>query len=397
MRKLILKFLLIALIFKASYTSAQWSQVSSGMGQTDNVLSMYSSSTVTLAGLNWQRGIFYSTNEGQSWSASSVTTPKVNRLTEHGTNYYACTSDGFFKSANGSSWYMISLNGIDYYDVVFINNYMFIGSYFNGVYYSTNEGSSWIQTSLNNKSVISLAILNNVIIAGTVEQGIYYTSDMGVTWNNTDIYNKTVNRIITDGTWLYAGTSDGVYKSSNYGANWIQAGLQGKNANDLLIYENYIYAGTDYYGVYCANRQQLIWNTINDGLPTENLFVKSLAVSNNYFFAGTDRFSVYRRPKSQINVENISKEMPSKFSLKQNYPNPFNPITNIEYDVKKSGLVTIKVFDCIGKELETLVKENQLPGTYRAIFDGSKYSSGIYFYRIHAGEFSVTKKMVLNK
>ena len=89
-------------------------------------------------------------------------------------------------------------------------------------------------------------------------------------------------------------------------------------------------------------------------------------------------------------------EVPKEFMLYQNYPNPFNPVTKIKYDVPKEGFVTIKIFDLIGREIYS-ANEYRLPGTYTMLFDGSKYASGVYFYRIEAGDFVSVKKMVLLK
>jgi hypothetical protein len=86
-----------------------------------------------------------------------------------------------------------------------------------------------------------------------------------------------------------------------------------------------------------------------------------------------------------------------KFALYDNYPNPFNPSTTITYDVAKESPVEIKVYDILGSEVATLVHEKQQAGTYRIEFDGSKFSSGVYFMRMTAGDFIGTHKMVLMK
>ncbi len=85
------------------------------------------------------------------------------------------------------------------------------------------------------------------------------------------------------------------------------------------------------------------------------------------------------------------------FSLSQNYPNPFNPSTTIAFSIPVEGLVTVKVFTLLGEEVTTLVQEHLMSGAYSTSFDGSKLSSGMYFYTITAGEFSQTKKMLLLK
>jgi hypothetical protein len=98
-----------------------------------------------------------------------------------------------------------------------------------------------------------------------------------------------------------------------------------------------------------------------------------------------------------ISVKNISQEVPKGFHLMQNYPNPFNPNTKFEFQIVKSGVVNVTVFDILGKEVETLVNEQLQPGTYKVDFDGSKLSSGVYFYKLETGDFAATKKMLLVK
>ncbi len=90
-------------------------------------------------------------------------------------------------------------------------------------------------------------------------------------------------------------------------------------------------------------------------------------------------------------------EIPNYYSLAQNYPNPFNPTTSIKYSVPKAVNVSLKIFDVLGKEVATLVNETKQPGFYTADFNASNLASGIYFYRIDAGEFSSVKKMMLVK
>jgi len=85
------------------------------------------------------------------------------------------------------------------------------------------------------------------------------------------------------------------------------------------------------------------------------------------------------------------------FDLLQNYPNPFNPSTNIEYTIPERSHVTLKIYDILGKEVTTLVDKMQDPGTYVSIWNAKNFSSGIYFYRLIAGNNVQTKRMVLNK
>ncbi|MBN1302099.1 MAG: T9SS type A sorting domain-containing protein, partial [Melioribacteraceae bacterium] len=89
--------------------------------------------------------------------------------------------------------------------------------------------------------------------------------------------------------------------------------------------------------------------------------------------------------------------IPGDFILHQNYPNPFNPVTNIIYSVAEISAVDIKIYDILGRQVVTLVNEIKLPGEYSVEFDGSKLSSGIYYYKLNAGSFTAVKKMMLIK
>jgi hypothetical protein len=87
----------------------------------------------------------------------------------------------------------------------------------------------------------------------------------------------------------------------------------------------------------------------------------------------------------------------SKFELFNNYPNPFNPSTSIKYSIGGKSLVTLKIYDILGREIETIVNKEQTAGSYQVKFDASNLSSGIYLYQLKAGSFVNTKKMVLLK
>ncbi|MBE2217818.1 MAG: T9SS type A sorting domain-containing protein [Ignavibacteria bacterium] len=88
---------------------------------------------------------------------------------------------------------------------------------------------------------------------------------------------------------------------------------------------------------------------------------------------------------------------PKSYELSQNYPNPFNPSTTIEFSVPKDAAVTLKIYDVLGKEVATLVNEQKPTGTYIVNWNASNFSSGLYFYKLTAGDFNQTKKMFLVK
>ncbi len=89
--------------------------------------------------------------------------------------------------------------------------------------------------------------------------------------------------------------------------------------------------------------------------------------------------------------------MPTEFLLSQNYPNPFNPSTKIRYSIPQSSNVIIKVFDILGNEIETLVNEEKPVGTYEITWYAENLPSGIYLYKLQAGNYLETRKMILMK
>ena len=117
-------------------------------------------------------------------------------------------------------------------------------------------------------------------------------------------------------------------------------------------------------------------------LTTANRYWNSLSVLLNQGGSGVDE---------------VTELHPLAFSLRQNYPNPFNPATTIRYEVRRSGYVTLKIFNILGQEVETVVSAKQAAGEYTAEWDAANFTSGVYFYRLQVGEFSETKKLVLLK
>jgi endoglucanase len=109
-----------------------------------------------------------------------------------------------------------------------------------------------------------------------------------------------------------------------------------------------------------------------------------------------DEIKIY--DPSVTNVEEI--DLPNSYTLLQNYPNPFNPATTIEYSINSSlveNSVSLKIYDILGNEIETLVNEKQVPGNYSVVWDASNYSSGLYFYILKTDKIQVNKKMILLK
>lgn len=124
-----------------------------------------------------------------------------------------------------------------------------------------------------------------------------------------------------------------------------------------------------------------------------------------------DEFRFYKRALGQAeitatwnqnlgvitSVTPITTQIPKEYKLSQNYPNPFNPVTKINYSLPKSGFVTMKVYDMLGREVVNLISENKTAGNYSVDFNASNLTSGVYFYRLESNGFVDTKKMMLVK
>jgi hypothetical protein len=133
---------------------------------------------------------------------------------------------------------------------------------------------------------------------------------------------------------------------------------------------------------------------IKEGRSSARLLIdgKDVALEND----GTKRIAL---PTTRVELKLPSQEngLPKAFGLSQNYPNPFNPATEIHYQVAEPRFVSLRIYNIMGQEISALVQEERQPGRYSATWDGSAYPSGVYYYRMTAGEFSDTRKLLLMK
>jgi hypothetical protein len=141
------------------------------------------------------------------------------------------------------------------------------------------------------------------------------------------------------------------------------------------------------------------WKFLGGELPANSPgYVYSFAFSDSFAFAAGGG-GVWRRPMSEIttSLQMSSNQVPHALNLSQNYPNPFNPSTTIRYGLPNRSYVTLTVFNTLGQSVSTLVNGEQDAGYHEVQFDGKDLSSGIYFYRLQAGEFVSTKRMLIMK
>jgi hypothetical protein len=122
------------------------------------------------------------------------------------------------------------------------------------------------------------------------------------------------------------------------------------------------------------------------------------ATSNGFIPNGPSQWKKFAFSiASLVSVQNENELTPTVFALNQNYPNPFNPVTNISYMIPKNSKVSLKVYDIKGQLVSTLFEGNQNTGIYITQFDGSQLASGVYFYKLEAGDYKEVRKMTLIK
>lgn len=223
---------------------------------------------------------------------------------------------------------------------------------------STNGGANWLASPVrvndvttNNQYWPVIQCDNNGILyamyydtragATTVNTYVAYSTDAGTTWSN---------QLMSDSSFTatpVGGTSGDV----RYG---------------------------DYIQIDAYNGKVIpVWTDDRKGTPNQEIYTANLS--------------------GLLPVNPLSTEVPRNFALYQNYPNPFNPVTRINFDIPVSSFVSLKLFDILGREVKILVAQNLNAGKFYTEVDGSALSGGVYFYKLEAGNFTESKKLVLIK
>jgi hypothetical protein len=283
------------------------------------------------------------------------------------------------------------------------------------VFKTTNWAASWfsLPSSGISGTIRELAIsrTNPNLIYATVGSSIFKSTDEGSTFTNvsaglptrtiTSVYVHPDSQNVAIVTFSGFGAGK-IYKTTNGASSWINisGNLPDSPVNDGLIYHpgistSVLFVAMD-IGVFITTNYGTSWTELADGLPNTVAMHLDYHQSSNKLRIGTHGRSVWEmvNPVRVINYQNNS---PEAYRLSQNYPNPFNPLTIINYELPRSGFVSLKVFDILGREVKSIVNEVQSAGTYTVQLDASSLSSGIYFYTLRSGGFAETKKMIVAK
>ncbi|MGD1044307.1 MAG: phospholipase D-like domain-containing protein [Bacteroidota bacterium] len=140
------------------------------------------------------------------------------------------------------------------------------------------------------------------------------------------------------------------------------------------------------------------WTSSAENVNNENaLIINSPRLANLYLQEFSNRYTAAGGSDVLLGVKEVQKNIPQFYDLSQNYPNPFNPTTNIQFQIPISGLVSIKVFDILGREVAILMNEVKSVGIYQITWNASTLPSGVYFYRVQTGTSTSVKKAMLLK
>ncbi len=409
----------------SSSPSDTWTQIVNGMTNT-HVVAIDEAPNGDLFAATLLAGVFRSTNAGLTWFSASNGIPPSDRLSSLAVSP---TTGTVFAGGVGSQGYR-----------------------------STNQGATWTSVPLGNVSTVACNSRGDVFASsgGTVLRST--NNGVSWTFSSLSLVS-TIPDIAFDGDTVYAatgvgsgfGTSRGVYRSTNNGNTWAQenSGLTDLNIVSVAAAESLsasmqqanpfacfrvacaAYNGTTHYYNPTAISGSVSWSP---GPQVAGHIAAIAQALDGFIIVETNRLAI-ARPQNCGDAQDLSqmsqelrrikvmregyihllatfgygilrgiigpvvvdeeRKSPMAFSLAQNYPNPFNPSTEIGFRVSGLGIVSLKVFDVLGREVAVLVNEVKEPGEYSVTLEASHMSSGVYFYRLRAGDFVETKKLVL--
>jgi photosystem II stability/assembly factor-like uncharacterized protein len=430
-------FLLITVSFTYSQSQSGWFvQTSRTSNQDFNSIFFPNMNTGYAVG----RGIFFkTTNSGDNWiSYSGWVNIYLSSVffTNESTGYVTASeypdTHRILKTTDGGfSWVIkATYSENEWYSCLYFLNPSTGIAAGNKLRRTTDAGNSWIEQTL--PIYINIGCVNFIdnytgfACGGDMNylvSRIIKTTNGGIIWINLSnapnfMFPYTAIRFI-NGLTGFATYGGLIVKTTNGGLNWsfynqnmsfnIQSiWFTNENTGFICGYNFESYLGNIYKTTNCGSNWNLQYDSIY--IDMNSLFFIN---ENTGFGAGMGATIIKTTTGGEpIGIEPVSSNIPVRCNLYQNYPNPFNPSTRIKFDIKPAAgfqgdnnriMVVLKVFDVLGREISILVNQQLKPGSYEVIFDTRKgffsldNSSGIYFYRLQAGDYVITKKMVMLK
>ena len=377
-----------------------------------------------LVAATYGNGVFVSTNDGNTWATAS------NGLTNRYVISLAVNVGGstpsIFAGTNGGGIYRSTNNGANWTTVnqgltdtviealevsgcnVFASSFD-LRTVYGNVFLSTDNGGHWsrMNTAGITWGLQDLAVCDSFLIGACGERGILRSSDQGRTWvAPINGFPPEAYSFAVSGSVLYAASYVEICRSTDYGESWTScpfdttidlaaprsvAAISGTSGGE------YLFAGSAYGTLAVSGNCGTSWTQKANFRDLGGTWVKAIKRNGDNLFCATYGAGVYRRPLAEIltRIEDHTTILPAQFTLEQNYPNPFNPETTIRYTIPRESTVRLIVYNVIGQAVNTVIDEKQPPGQKEVHVNAARLASGVYFYRLQAGSFSVTRKMVV--
>ncbi len=423
--------LVLQLMFHGTAFTQQWQYLGLGTESIETIAVDWSNSNVIYAGA-FMGGLFKSTNGGITWdtllsdvnarnivfdpqdpkviyATLGISVPSVVKSIDGGTNWIKADSGIQVGFGVGASALAVDP---DHPDTLYVGTSGGGGAAGN-LYRSTDGGRSWsvpgdITTLWS--GVTALAIRpdsTNVVYAADGNSDLLKSTDYGTSWSlvlqgsfglceTIQFDTKNPSTFYLGTSWAAPDHTVGIFKTTDGGLTWEYptAGLP----DTLNVYSIQIYSDSATEQLFLTGRGQReggIFESAN-GEPWK--FINSdgrfqaLTLFGKRLYAGGVGVYAMDVPTS---VSTDSRPPVQTFNLDNNSPNPFNPSTNITYEIGERTMVSLDIFDMLGRKVKTLVHGKQEAGVHMAKFDGSGLSSGVYFCRLEADGSVATKKLVL--
>jgi photosystem II stability/assembly factor-like uncharacterized protein len=389
--------------------------------------------------------ILRSTDSGVSWKlVPSVTTKSLKDIQFSSEFVYACGDSGTILRSNnkGESWsripfpYQINLESIYFIDSL-IGFVVGDGS----IAKSTNGGISWERINYTDTYFQSNMFINRDtgFVTGFIRLGggsfnsiILKTTNQGNSWFTqlSECGLELYEIIFIDSIGYVAGENERFFRSTDFGQTWYQPKPTPCNSPENYLSVHFFdalngWVTGDHNYIYRTTNGGIDWKIqlskfdVNKSMPLSSI---TFLDNSNGFAVGTqmvrDSISGWNYLGILFKTTNggttfveadINFSSPTRFELFQNFPNPFNSETNIKFtlpdlsssrmpaEILSTSIVTLKVYDILGREVATLINEEKEPGTYEVRFSTIDYplNSGVYFYKLVSREFTDTKKMIV--
>jgi hypothetical protein len=338
--------------------------------------------------------LYYSTNAGLSWQGKIIGIDGVygQVINRNYAPYFENLKQFSFEVDNSGVTH-IALNG---YGVGILPGASDTTDVFPALYWNSRD-ENWIAiTDPNQETPTDVLGIPLQVISPGCSYGNAYPSislqsggeQIIVLWQSPELVGEfgspyNIYRTLSSTPYVYSDLF--INHSFDGGINWSFSSLQIPNYQNSYV-EQFPIIAKNFLADEFSFKMHFIYQY--DSIPGSFVLGQNARSVGGWYYDSFD-FTF-------TDVEEINQEI-HDFNLSQNYPNPFNPSTKISWQSPVSGWQTIKVYDVLGNEISTLINEERSAGKYEVEFDGSKLSSGVYFYQIKAGDFVDSKKMILMK